>query len=391
MADLIRSACLTSYPEIARSLGLDPLVMLAAAGIDRRYLHGDPDARMPAGALGRLLEASARAAGVDDFGLRLAETRSLSVLGPVGLLVREEPTVRAALDSSMRYMRIHNQSLYLRREERGGQAIVSVELHVGRPVPIRQSMELSVGVLYRILRSLVGPHWRPLVCFAHDAPRRRDVHRRVFGNNVEFGHDFNGIVCSSSDLDRPIPASDPALAEAARKHLDALLERPDSTMGDKVRELVWLQLATGRCKADMVALQLRVDRRTLHRWLVAEGTTFGGIVEAVRTELVTRTLADRSRALVSVAEMAGFSCLSVFSRWFRDRFGATPSAWRRTLATGGGQSGGAAPAGARSAPYPSSKSARSRSRAATSRPSARSAKASGLPKSPRTTSKAASR
>lgn len=391
MADLIRSACLTSYPEIARSLGLDPLAMLASAGIDRRYLHGDPDARLPAGAMGRLLEASARAAKVEDFGLRLAETRSLSVLGPVGLLVREEPTVRAALESLMRYMRIHNQSLYLRREERGGQAIVSVEFHVARPVPIRQSMELAVGVLYRILRSLIGPHWRPLVCFAHDAPRRRDVHHHVFGNSFEFGHDFNGIVCSSSDLDRPIAASDPALAEAARKHLDTLLKRPDSTMGDKVRELVWLQLATGRCKADMVALQLRVDRRTLHRWLAAEGTTFGGIVDTVRTELVTRTLADRSRALASVAAMAGFSCLSVFSRWFRDRFGASPMAWRGTLAAGGAPSDRAVSATVRPASQPSSKSARMRSRAAASRPRARSANCSGPPKSPRTTSKAASR
>ena len=72
------------------------------------------------GALGRLLEVSARTARIEDFGLRLAETRTLSILGPVGLLVGEEPTVRAALQSLLRYIPLHNESLYLRLQARDG-------------------------------------------------------------------------------------------------------------------------------------------------------------------------------------------------------------------------------------------------------------------------------
>ena len=326
MTDLIRSACLTSYPELARSLGLDPLRQLDASGIDRRCLD-DPDIKLPAGALGRLLEVSAKAAKAEDFGLRLAETRTLSVLGPVGLLVREEPTVRDALNSLMRYIRLHNEALYLRLEEQDGQAIISVELRVERPVPVRQGVELAVGVQYRVLRSLLGPGWKPLVCFAHDAPRRRDTHRRVFGN-VAFGRDFNGIVCAARDLDRKIPASDPTLARYARQHLDSLLARPNASMADKVRELVWLQLASGRCTVELVADQLGIDRRTLHRKLAGENQTFSAIVEAVRTEIVTRTLPSRERPLTAVADMLGFSSLSAFSRWFSGRFHASPSRWK---------------------------------------------------------------
>ncbi|SKA38783.1 AraC-type DNA-binding protein [Enhydrobacter aerosaccus] len=327
MTDLIRSACLTSYPEIARSLGLDPLRMLDACGIDRRCLE-DPDIKLPAGALGRLLEVSAKAAKVEDFGLRLAETRTLSVLGPVGLLVREEATVRDALQALMRYIRLHNEALSLRLEERGGEAVVSVGIRVTDLAPVRQGVELAVGVLFRVLRSLLGPQWRPLVCFAHAAPRRGDLHRRVFGGRVAFLQDFNGIVCAARDLDRAIPSSDPALARYARQHLEALLARPSASMGDKVRELVWLQLASGRCTADHIAGQLGIDRRTLHRRLSAEGLTFSGIVDEVRTEIVSRTLPSRERSLASLADMLGFSCLSAFSRWFRGRFRTSPSAWR---------------------------------------------------------------
>ena len=327
MTDFIRSACLTSYPELARSLGLDPLRLLKEAGIDRRCLD-DPDVKVPAGGLRRLLENSARAADVEDFGLRLAETRSLSILGPIGLLVREEPTVRDALLSLMRYIPLHNESLGLRLEESGGLALAIVEIRVPRPVPLRQGTELSVGVLYRVLQSLIGPHWRPSLSFIHEAPARRDTHRRLFGGRVEFGRDFNGIVCDSRDLDRRIPAADPALARYARQHLESLLARPNSLLSDKARELVSLQLATGRCTADLVAGQLNMNRRLLHRRLAEEGQTFSDILEGVRTGIVTRTLSNTDRPLSALADMAGFSSLSAFSRWFRDRFGAAPSAWR---------------------------------------------------------------
>jgi AraC-like DNA-binding protein len=327
MADLIRSACLTSYPEVASSLGLNPMHLLDAVGIDRRCLD-DPDIKLPAGAIGRLLELSARAAKVDDFGLRLAETRTLSILGPVGLMMREEPTVRDALRSLMRYIRLHNEALNLRLKEQEGTAVVSAELRVGKLVPTRQGVELVVGVLYRVLRSMLGTQWRPAVHFSHDAPRQCGIHRRMFGERVRFGQEINGIACSSRDLDRAIQASDPTLARYVREHLDALMARPNASTADKVRELVSLQLASGRCTADHVARQLGLDRRTLHRHLAAEQQTFSAIVDAVRLEIVTRTLPSRGRRLTTLADMLGFSCLSAFSRWFRGSFGASPSDWR---------------------------------------------------------------
>ncbi len=328
MTDLIRSACLVSYPEIARSVGLDPMRMLADAGIDHRAL-GSSDAKVSAGALRRLLEDSAKAAKIEDFGLRLAETRTLSVLGPIGLLLREESTVRAAVTSLIRYIPLHNEALSVRLEERDGDAIMSAEIRARRPVPSRQGTELTVGVFYRVLRSLIGPQWRPLVCFSHEAPLRRETYRRLFGETVEFGHEFNGIVCPAHDLDRAIPTADPDLARYARQHLEALLVRPNARMSDKVRELVSLQLATGRCTVDLIARQLDVNRRGLHRKLAEEDETFSGIVDAVRAEIVSRALPNPERKLSTLADMAGFSSLSAFSRWFRDRYDTTPTAWRR--------------------------------------------------------------
>ena len=58
-----------------------------------------------------------------------------------------------------------------------------------------------------------GSDWRPRrVCFAHDAPADRSVHERVFGRNVEFGHDFNGIVCARATSRCPIRTPIPEIA-----------------------------------------------------------------------------------------------------------------------------------------------------------------------------------
>ena len=56
MTGLVRSACLTHYTEVARSLGLDPLQQLRAVGLSPRCLQ-QLDLKIPVEAVGRLLEA----------------------------------------------------------------------------------------------------------------------------------------------------------------------------------------------------------------------------------------------------------------------------------------------------------------------------------------------
>jgi len=172
MPKLIRSACLTSYVEVARSVGLDPYRQLKAAGSSRACL-ADPDTMIRASAVGGLLEASARAAGVEDFELRMAETRRLSVLGPIVLLLQEEPTVRKALASLARYLRLHTDSLALGIEEDGETAIIREERIIQARKPARQVSELTVGALHGILRSLLDAAWKPeRVCSRMRRPPR---------------------------------------------------------------------------------------------------------------------------------------------------------------------------------------------------------------------------
>src|SRR5262245_26420674 len=96
MFPLVRAASLTHYCEVARTAGLNPLRMLTDAGLSSSVLQ-DPDLQVPVQRVGHLLVASADASGDESFGLRMAESRRISNLGPVGLLMRDQPTLRSSL------------------------------------------------------------------------------------------------------------------------------------------------------------------------------------------------------------------------------------------------------------------------------------------------------
>ena len=84
---LIRSAVLTNFAEVARSVGLDSYRLLADLGLPQRCLL-DSDLKVPIDAVRELLERAAQRSGIEAFGLLMAETRQLSNLGMVGLLIR---------------------------------------------------------------------------------------------------------------------------------------------------------------------------------------------------------------------------------------------------------------------------------------------------------------
>jgi AraC-like DNA-binding protein len=329
MSNLVRSASLTNYAEVARVAGLDPQALLAGAGLSPTCLN-DPDLRIPADAVRSLLEASAQASGLDNFGLRMAETRRLSNLGPVALVAREEPTVRRVMQALIQYSHLLNEALFLKLDEAEGIAVLREELLVGQSGSSRQATELMVGVTFRNLKFFLGAAWNPLrVCFTHQPPRDPSVHFRVFGYAVEFGQDFNGLVCTARDMDAPNPMADLVMARYARQILDASSGSGRMSAVDEVRHVLFVLLPSGECSIDKVAQQLGVDRRTVHRRLAREGTTFSDVLSAIRRELAGHYLDDGKRPLSQIAELLGFSALSAFSRWYKQQFGEVAARRRR--------------------------------------------------------------
>ncbi len=329
---VVRSASLNGYIELAQSLGLDAFAMLRRAGLSTRSLQ-DPETPLSVESVHTLLETSATASAAEDFGLRLAARRQLSHLGPIALVLREEPTARQALDTLFRYLRLLNTSLVTRLESNDGRLIIHEDILTESQAPMPQSIGLALGVMYRILRELLGSQWRPLgVCFKHQAPRDTHGYQAFFGTPVDFGAPFNGIVCRAAELEAPRASGNPEMARFTRQFLDLALAREQRTTAATVRQLITALLPGGQCTSQQVAQHLGVDRRTLHRHLAADGGSFSQTLQNVRVTLVMEQLRHGNLPLTEVAKLLGFGSPSAFSYWFSSYFGCSARQWRKANA-----------------------------------------------------------
>lgn len=327
MTDLIRSASLTHYAEIARSVGIDPRAMLKQARLPLHCLDS-PDLRIAVGGVRRLLEASAEASGVEEFGLRLAERGGFSTLGPVALVVREQATVGAALEGLARYIQVQNEAMRLEIDRRDDLVTIAMFLRGGPQRATRQSTELAVGRIHRLMVSLLSADWQPLeVHLAHSPELRRTYHRKFFGCDVTFNSEFDAIICRAGDMDRAISTAQPMLASYVESRIKEIGPRPEA-WDDKVRELVRALLPGGNCTIESVAEHLVCDRRTIHRRLSECSTTFSAILDAERSDIAMRLVEDGDRPLKEIAGLLGFSAQSALARWFRGRFGCSITEWR---------------------------------------------------------------
>src|SRR5437588_6300237 len=296
MTDLIRSASLTHYAEIARSAGIDPRAMLKQARLPLHCLE-HPDLRVAVGGVRRLLEASAEVSGVEEFGLRLAERGGFSTLGPVALVVREQATVGAAIEVLARYIQLQNEAMRLEIDRRDDLVTIAMHLRGGRQRATRQSTELALGRIHRLIASLLPAEWRPLeVHLAHSPPRRRAYHRKFFGCDVTFNSELDAIICRAGDMDRAIPAAQPMLAHYVESRVKEIGARPEHWDG-KVRELMRARLPGGNCTIETIAEHLGCDRRTIHRRLRECGTTFSAVLDTERGDAAMRVIEDGDRPL----------------------------------------------------------------------------------------------
>lgn len=328
MTDLIRSAGLSYYPEVARSVGLDPKQMMRKARLPLAILD-TPDTPIAVASLRRLLELSAEASGAEDFGLRLAERGGLTNFGAVGLIVREQATVGEAIEAFSRFIHIHHDGMKLDVTRDNQTVTITLQLRGRQPTASRQSIDMALGSVHRIIQSLFGSDWRPQEVHLHyPPPQDRQRYREFFGCRVTFNAEEDSILLSVHDMERRIPSAHPLIARYLRKRIEAIENRPAS-WEEKVDEVVRSLLAGGDCTVERAAEHLACTRRTIHRHLAEAGTSFSAILDAQRADLVIQLIEDPARPLADIAVQLGFSAQSAMARWFRGRFGCTITDWRK--------------------------------------------------------------
>jgi AraC-like DNA-binding protein len=311
---------------------------LGVAVDDLARRHGlEPDAaevRIGCDAARAVCDAVAERAGDPHFGLHAALEMPRGAYGLIEYVARNTPTVRALVQQLVRFGRLINAQIVARFDEATGRLEQRIE---GEPECLgAQGNEFSLAHQTKIVRDACGTRVTPRrVYFAHARPAAEDgALAEYFGTpDVVHACGFNGVDLDADVLDTPLLAADPSLLrvlEARAAELAAELSGGDDL--EPVRKAIARALETGEPTARHVASQLGTSERTLHRRIVATGTTFGKVVDQMRHKLALAYLEDRARSVSDVALLLGYSDGRAFARAFRRWTRTTPLAWRARTA-----------------------------------------------------------
>lgn len=336
----VRLGALSKIDRTLSELGVDPEPLLAAHGLSSLMLiEGDRLIPLEQGAA--LLEHAARETGCPHFAIELAARQDVNLLGAISLLLQTADTVREALEDVARYLRTtHVSHIYWTLVRRGefDAFEVSIQLPTITSHQARLINELAVAQCYRIMQSVSDGRLKiASICFRHGDVQSLPLLRRFFHAPVQVTADFDGLLFESGAIDLTVTQADTQVHESVRR---LILAQQTSlsvdSLAEQVKVLIRTLLPTGQCTIERIARCFACDKRSLQRYLREDSdTTYQQLLDEVRFETACFYLRESSIPVTQLAQLAGFSETTNFSRAFRRRFGESPRQWRQNHGGGG--------------------------------------------------------
>lgn len=329
---MVRASALQGYSALMRGLGADPVPVLRRHRIAAGAL-GDDDALISLRSGVQLLEDSAAVTGCADFGLRLSQVQDIGVLGPLGIVLQNAPTVKAAWELASRYRFVHSPGLVMQLHDRSatveGAAEASVEIRLPRLPAQRQAIDLCLGHLHHINKLLAGHRYRlHAVALPHAPVAPLATYKRFFGAPVFTEQPRAALFPSRETMRADLSGANPALRQITEDYLARHFRVPGESVSARVRQALRRTLGTSHADKAGVARMLAIHPRTLQRHLASERTTFEALREEVRKEMALRYLRETHVPLSQLADLLGLSEHSALTRSCKRWFGAPPSMLR---------------------------------------------------------------
>lgn len=293
----------------------------------------DLDQRVHASAVHALLDGALRLTQDELLGIKAGLRCARGDVGLFDFILSSAATLRSALESARRYLRLLNDAVELDLQVVEARAIVSIDSRVVLPAVAEDF--LLVGLLINQAASWPDGVLDDLdVWFRHAPPSTPEVmagYSQALGPaRLHFRAPRTGFGLPAAMLDAPLKSRDEKLHALLCHYGDASLAslpQPE-TVTEKVRRVIAEQLTAGTFGLHDTAKKLGMSARTLGRRLTAEGTTFKDLVDEARRELALRYVASQELDLSEIALRAGFTETPSFYRAFRRWTGTTPSRYR---------------------------------------------------------------
>lgn len=334
----ISAPALQQFVKCAEHSHLARDAVLAATGITAEQLM-DNAASFPCATLQRLLDYVLPRCHNPVYGLQTSQFVQPGSYGVVGYITMTSNTLGEALFRISTYEKLVSDMGLTHVDFEPGFIVARWDCHFEDPLVRRHVIEhvLASWVVYARWIMADGDNVSPVaIRLEHAAPEDPEIlrhYQHVFRCPVYFSQSMSAVVMSQEQLEKPLRQPDPNLRETleqyAQSALRGLQERYSTV--DQVRALVRTVLRDQPPRKELIAEQMGMHIRNLHRKLAEEGASYQQILDEVRLELATEFLRDLRLSVEEVATRLGYSEGHSFIRAFKRQTGMTPGRFRQQL------------------------------------------------------------
>lgn len=329
----VRFTSIGGVAELMRELGVDPAVVMKKAGLPTKFSRSySKNDYIEYEMVETLLQVAADMTDCPYFGALLGTRQDLTMLGLLGHVMQQSPDIQTALLELKNHLTmqvVSGAKLDVETDDEYSSLVYRVT--GGQPI-VKQTNELAISECNRFLSILCGFGWSPTeIHFTHKEPVDLAPYRKLFGSPVKFNQDENRIIFQSEILKKCIAHSNPELRSILKTHPDLLLTESGKSLTERVEQIIHRTLPAGTCTIENVAGLLSIHRRTLHRRLKSEGTSFSKVLENTRKKIAAERLSNSNMTIIQLAHYIGYTDNSAFTRSFKRWYGVTPQEWRNNL------------------------------------------------------------
>jgi AraC-like DNA-binding protein len=309
-----------------RGLGADTSEWLMRSGLRPDSLD-DPDLVLGFSTFERLVREAIELTREPALGLFVGERLLASSHGILGYAATSSPTLEQAIFVLERFTGLRTSLIAVSHCLVGRH--VRVQFGGTRPLgdverPLLEAVVLSIKNVLDSISS--GACAVSEVSFSFGTPDYAPLARALFRCDVKYGRTWSGFALPAHVILLPLKTADPeAFRQAAlicQRELDKLTS--DESLAARVRRSL-LESQNGFPSLEVVARQLHLVPRTLHRRLVEEGTSYRELLEDVRHSLAIEHVKSGRFTFEQIAYTLGYSDLANFRRAFKRWESVAPS------------------------------------------------------------------
>ncbi|EEB79688.1 transcriptional regulator, AraC family [marine gamma proteobacterium HTCC2148] len=211
-------------------------------------------------------------------------------------------------------------------------ATLTLETNADRVYEKDVFVMLALAITHRLM-SWAADCAFPLteVNLCRQRPHYASDYNLLFNTNICFDQPHNQIRFSANNLERKIPRNDHDLRRFLQNAAITLMSKPASSnnLTSNVRNVLKGKATKGFPTLAEVSKTLGYAPTTLKRRLIAEGSTYQSIKNAVRRDSAIYHLAEGEMSIDDIALAAGFADPPSFFRAFKRWTGTSPRAYMR--------------------------------------------------------------